>query len=60
MQGGIPRAPSEKRLAKLDLARLRQGLMIEAQRQWRKVNVGKDLAIGPMPFEATLALATNR
>ena len=34
---GIPRAPSEKRLA-IDLAGLRQGLMIEAQHQWTKEN----------------------
>jgi len=32
---GIPRAPSEKRLA-IDLAGLRQALVIEAEHQWRK------------------------
>lgn len=32
---GLPRAPSEKRLA-IDLAGLRQGLMIEAKHQWAK------------------------
>ena len=31
---GVPRAPSEKRLA-IDLAGLRQGLLIEAKHQWR-------------------------
>lgn len=32
---GVPRAPSEKRLA-IDLAGLRQGLMVEARHQWKK------------------------
>lgn len=32
---GIPRAPSEKRLA-IDLAGLKQALVIEAEHQWRK------------------------
>ena len=32
---GVPRAPSEKRLA-IDLAGLRQGLMMEARHQWKK------------------------
>ena len=34
---GIPRAPSEKRLA-IDLAGLRQALMKEAEYQWRREN----------------------
>ena len=33
---GIPKAPSEKRLA-IDLAGLRQSLMTEAQHQWNKI-----------------------
>ena len=32
---GVPRAPAEKRLA-IDLAGLRQALMIEAEHQWRQ------------------------
>ena len=32
---GVPRAPSEKRLA-IDLAGLRQGLMVEGHHQWKK------------------------
>ena len=42
---GIPKAPTEKRLA-IDLAGLRQILMVEAEHQWRRLH-GQDAKLTP-------------
>ena len=42
---GVPKAPTEKRLA-IDLAGLRQILMVEAEHQWRRLH-GQDAKLTP-------------